>query len=163
MISQSYFFTSHFNIFNKINNYKYNNSFGKGDWFDLLKTYTKSHYKNGYPWIAENIHPITGEWIVDYDRSIHYNHSSYTDTIITGLAGIRPEDNDSVFTVNPLLEKGDLKYFMLENVSYRGHDITVIYDGDGEHYGIGAGLFVYVDGILNASSTKLTALKVNLQ
>ena len=148
---------------NFLNNYKYNNSFGKGDWFDLLKTYTKSHYKNGYPWIAENIHPITGEWIVDYDRSIHYNHSSYTDTVITGLAGIRPEDNDSVLMVNPLLEKGDLKYFMLENVSYRGHDITVIYDGDGEHYGIGAGLFVYVDGILNASSTKLTALKVNLQ
>ena len=148
---------------NLLNNYKYNNVYTKGDWFDLLKTYTKSQYKNGYPWVAENIHPITGEWIVDYDRSIHYNHSSYTDTVITGLAGIRPADNDNVVVVNPLLEKGDLKYFILENVSYRDHDITVIYDSDGEKYGIGAGLFVYVDGKLKASSEKITSLKVKLK
>lgn len=148
---------------NLLNNYKNNSSFDKGDWFDLLKTYTKSHYKNGNPWIAENIHPLTGEWIVDYDRSIHYNHSSYTDIVITGLAGIRPADNDNVVTINPLLEKGDLKYFMLENVSYRGHDITVVYDENGSHYGIGKGLLVYVDGNLSASSSELTTLNVKLK
>ena len=148
---------------NLLNNYKNNNAFDKGNWFDLLKTYTKSQYKNGYPWIAEDLHPITGEWIVDYDRSIHYNHSSYTDTVITGLAGIRPADSDKYVTVNPLLEKGDLKYFMLENVSYRGHDITVVYDVDGKHYGIGTGLFVYVDGELSASADNLTSLKVALK
>ena len=148
---------------NLLNNYKNNGSFDKGNWFDLLKTYTKSQYSNGYPWIAEELHPITGEWIVDYDRSIHYNHSSYTDIVITGLAGIRPADNDNVVTVNPLLEKGDLKYFMLENVSYRGHDITVVYDEDGSHYDIGKGLLVYVDGELKASSSELTTLNVNLK
>ena len=148
---------------NLLNNYNQNTYFDKGDWFDLLKTYAKSQYKNGYPWIAENLHPITGEWIVDYDRSIHYNHSSYTDIVITGLAGIRPADNDNVVTVNPLLEKGDLKYFILENVSYRGHDITVVYDEDGSHYDIGKGLLVYVDGELKASSSELTTLNVNLK
>lgn len=147
---------------NLLNNYKNNTSFNKGDWFDLLKTYTKSHYKNGNPWIAENLHPITGEWIVDKDRSIHYNHSSYTDTVITGLVGIRPADNDKTLVVNPLLEEGDLKYFMLENVSYRGHDITVIYDADGSHYNVGKGLLVYVDGKLSASSDKITSLNVKL-
>lgn len=147
---------------NLLNNYKNNNAYDKGDWFDLLKTYTKSQYKNGYPWVAENIHPITGEWIVDYDRSIHYNHSSYTDLVITGLAGLRPEDNNYV-TVNPLLEKGDLKYFMLENISYRGHDITIVYDESGTHYNIGTGLFIYVDGTLSASSKTITALKVSLK
>ena len=124
---------------NLLNNYKQNNSFDKGDWYDLLKTYAKSQYKNGYPWIAENIHPLTGEWIVDYERSIHYNHSSYTDLVITGLAGIRPCDDDKNLVVNPLFEKGDVKYFMLEKVSYRGHDITVVYDESGEHYDLGKG------------------------
>lgn len=148
---------------NLLNNYKNNNSFDKGNWFDLLKTYAKSQYKNGYPWISEDLHPITGEWIIDKDRSIHYNHSTYADNVITGLAGIRPADDDKVLVVNPLLEKGDLKYFMLENVSYRGHDITVIYDESGEHYGVGKGLMVYVDGKLGASSAKLTSLKVKLK
>ena len=148
---------------NLLNNYKNNNAYDKGDWFDLLKTYTKSQYKNGYPWVAENIHPITGEWIVDYDRSIHYNHSSYTDLVITGLAGLRPEDNNNYVTVNPLLEKGDLKYFMLKNISYRGHDITIVYDESGTHYNIGTGLFVYVDGTLSASSKTITTLKVSLK
>ena len=148
---------------NLLNNYKQNTSFDKGNWFDLLKTFAKSQYKNGYPWIAENLHPITGEWIVDYDRSIHYNHSSYTDIVITGLAGIRPADDDKYLTVNPLLEKGDLKHFILENVSYRRHNVTVIYDSDGSEYGIGAGLFVYVDGTLKASSKTLTSLKVPLK
>ena len=147
---------------NFLNNYKNNNTYSKGNWFDLLKTYSKSQYKNGYPWIAENIHPLTGEWIVDYDRSIHYNHSSYTDTVITGLAGIRPADNDKYVVINPLFEKGDMKYFMLENVSYRGHDITVVYDEDGTRYNLGKGLLVYVDGKLSASADKITSLNVKL-
>ena len=148
---------------NLINNYKNNTSFDKGNWFDLLKTYTRSQYKNGYPWVAEDLHPITGEWIIDHDRSIHYNHSTYTDNVITGLAGIRPADNDKAVVVNPLLEKGDLKYFMLENVLYRGHDITIVYDEDGSYYGIGKGLMVYVDGVLRGHSVKLGALNVKLK
>lgn len=148
---------------NLLNNYKKNDAYDKGDWFDLLKTYTKSQYKNGYPWVAENIHPITGEWIVDYDRSIHYNHSSYTDLVITGLAGIRPADDNNFVTVNPLFEKGDLKYFMMENISYRGHNITIVYDENGTHYNIGAGLFVYVDGVLSVSSQTIKALKVSFK
>ena len=52
---------------------------------------------------------------------------------------------------------------MLEKVSYRGHDITIIYDEDGNHYKNGKGLFIYVDGKLKASSTKLTSLNVKLK
>ncbi len=148
---------------NLLNNYKQNNSFDKGDWFDLLMTYTKSQYKWGAPWVAEDLHPYTGEWIVDYDRSIHYNHSSYTDLVITGLVGLRPEDNDKTVTINPLLESGDLDYFMMENVLYRGHDITVVYDKDGTQYNLGKGLSVFVDGELKASSTTLNKLVVDLK
>ena len=148
---------------NLLNNYQNNNSFDKGDWFDLLLTYTNSQYKWGDPWIAENIHPYTGEWIVDYDRSIHYNHSSYTDLVITGIVGIRPEDNDETVTVNPLVDNNDLDYFMMENVFYRGHNITVVYDKYGSHYNLGEGLSVFVDGELKADSKTLTKLVVDLK
>ena len=146
-----------------MNNYKNNTSFNKKDWFDLLKTFAKSQYKDGYPWISENIHPLTGEWIVDYDRSIHYNHSSYTDIVITGLVGIRPDDNDNYLIINPLLDSNNLKYFMLENLNYRNHDLTVIYDFDGSKYGIGAGLFVYLDGKLSSFSKALASIRVSLE
>ena len=135
----------------------------KRDWFDLLLTYTNSQYKWGDPWIAENILHYTGEWIVDYDRSIHYNHSSYTDLVITGLVGIRPEDNDETVTVNPLVDNNDLDYFMMENVFYRGHNITVVYDKYGSHYNLGEGLSVFVDGELKADSKTLTKLVVDLK
>ena len=148
---------------NLLNNYKNNTSFNKKDWFYLLKTFAKSQYKNGYPWISENIHPQTGAWIVDYDRSIHYNHSSYTDIIITGLVGIRPNDNDKCLIINPLLDSNNLKYFMLENLNYRNHDLTVIYDFDGSKYGIGAGLFVYLDGKLSSFSKSLASIRVSFE
>ena len=52
---------------------------------------------------------------------------------------------------------------MLENVFYRGHDITIVYDEDGSYYGIGKGLMVYVDGVLRGHSVKLGALNVKLK
>jgi len=147
---------------NLLNDYSANDVFGKGDWFDMLRTYAKSQYKDGYSWIAENLHPITGEWIVDYPRSMNYNHSSYQDHVITGLCGIRPADRDDVLSVNPLVEENDLSYFVIENVSYRGRNLTVLYDKDGSRYGIGAGLKVFVDGYLMAEADTLCRLYVDL-
>ena len=147
---------------NLLNNYEENSVYGSGDWFDLLKTYAKSQYKDGYSWIGEDLHPLTGEWIVDLPRSVHYNHSTFTDLVITGLVGIRPEDNDESLRINPLFDEGDLGYFALENVGYRGHNITVIYDESGEHYGIGKGMRVFVDGYLMAESDTLVEISVSL-
>lgn len=147
---------------NLLNNYTQNTVFDNGNWFDMLKTYAASQYKDGYSWIGEDLHPLTGEWIVDLARSIHYNHSSYADLIITGLVGIRPEDSDDSLTVNPLIEEGNLTHFALENVSYRGRNITVLYDADGSHYGLGAGMKVFVDGYLMASADGIGELTVSL-
>jgi len=147
---------------NLLNNYKENSTFEKGDWYDLLRTYTLSHYKDGYSWIGEDLDPITGEWIVDLPRSVHYNHSTFTDLVITGLVGIRPEDNDETLHINPLFDAEDIEYFILENVSYRGHNVTVAYDKNGDHYGYGKGMRVYVDGYLMAESESLGAITVSL-
>ncbi len=147
---------------NLLNNYTQNEVFDEGNWFDLLKTYAASQYKDGYSWIGEDLHPQTGEWIVDLPRSIHYNHSSYADLVITGLVGLRPTDSNDSLTVHPLLAEGDLTHFALENVSYRGHNVTVLYDADGSHYALGTGLKVFVDGYLMAESETLGALTVSL-
>lgn len=146
---------------NLLNNYN-QDTIGKTDYLDMVKTYAKSQYKNGQPWIAEDLDPFTGEWIVNLDRSIHYNHSTYNDLIITGIAGIRPEDNDEIVIVNPLLPEGAWDYFALENVSYRGHLISVFYDKSGTRYHQGPGLTVYVDGIKAGVSENIDKITIPL-
>ena len=147
---------------NLINNYRYNGDFEKEDWYDMLLTYAKSQYKDGSSWIAENLHPLTGEWIVDYPRSMNYNHSSFQDHVITGLCGIRPSEREDAVIINPLVGEDDLSYFVIENVLYRGRNLTVLYDKDGSRYGIGAGFKVFVDGYLMAEADTPCWLSVSL-
>jgi hypothetical protein len=89
----------------------------KGHYMELLKQYavahTKSHAANSSsPYIGENIEPHDGYWVArqvmygdqpishggfgryenattDRDRSVDYNHSTFTDLIIEGLVGLR--------------------------------------------------------------------------
>ena len=121
-----------------------------GDYVRLLKQYTRQHYLDGEPDLQEDYNPDTGNVIVGLSRSHHYNHSGYNDLIITGLAGLRPRA-DNILEVNPLIPGGEqqtnsIDYFCLENVSYHGQLVTVIYDRDGRHYKKGVGLSVYVNG-----------------
>ncbi len=83
-------------------------------------------------------------------RSHHYNHSDFVDLVISGLAGLRPRADD-ILEVNPLIPvdatgANSISYFCLENVLYHGQLVTIVYDRDGTHYGLGAGLSVYVNG-----------------
>jgi Mannosylglycerate hydrolase MGH1-like glycoside hydrolase domain/F5/8 type C domain len=121
-----------------------------GDYVRLLKQYTRQHYLKGRPDLQEDYNPDTGNVIVGLPRSNHYNHSDYDDLIITGLAGLRPRADD-ILEINPLIPKdpnstSSIDYFCLENVSYHGQLVTIVYDRDGRHYKKGAGLSVYVNG-----------------
>jgi hypothetical protein len=61
--------------------------------------------------------------------------------------------------VNPLVP-ASWDYFALDDVAYRGHRLSIVWDRDGTRYGRGAGLSILVDGraIANASSVqRLTA------
>ncbi|SEL76342.1 protein of unknown function [Stigmatella aurantiaca] len=129
----------------------------RDDYFKVLKGYTVSQYKNGRPYVAEALHPDTGQWIYDgVGHSEHYNHSSYNDLVISGLVGIRPRA-DNTFEVNPLVPS-TWAYFLLENVPYHGHLMTVLYDRDGTRYGQGKGLRVYQDGAFLGSAATLQRL-----
>lgn len=146
---------------NLLNNYK-QNVVTKDDYFKLLRTYTRTHRKDGRPYIAEAANPDTGSWkgYDNYNHSEHYFHSGYCDLVITGLIGLRPRD-DEVIEVNPLAPDS-WDYFALVDVWYRGRAVSIIWDRRGGRYGLGAGLHIIVDGQKLASSDKLGRLTAKL-
>lgn len=129
----------------------------RDDYYSLLRGYALTQYKNGVPYVAEAHHPDEDRWIYDgRGHSEHYNHSTFTDLVINGLVGVRPGDP---LVVNPLVPS-TWDHFALENVPYRGRNVTVLWDRDGSRYGQGAGLRVYVDGRVVASRSGLGRLSV---
>ncbi len=109
-----------------------------------LTTYAYSQYKDGFPWIAEDLDGESGRWIADIDRSVNYNHSKFADPVIKGLFGI--DLGPSSVRIDPAIPE-EWDYFCIENLSLRGHQVSVVFDRDGSRYGKGAGLFVTIDGV----------------
>ncbi len=131
----------------------------KEDYVHLLKTYAKTQYKDGRPYIAEAADPFTGSW-EGHDHhyhSEHYFHSGYVNNVITGLVGLRPRADDTL-EVDPLIPD-TWDYFALEDVSYHGHNVSIVWDRHGQRYGKGQGLMIFVDGRQVASSPEITELK----
>ena len=125
----------------------------------LLHTYAATQYRNGQPYVAEAHSPDDPQWIYDgYDHSEDYNHSTYDDLVISGLIGLRPAAGTTL-DIKPLVP-ASWDHFALENVPYHGHNVTVAYDRTGTHYGVGTGLRVYVDGVLQASRPTVSAVTV---
>ncbi len=130
------------------------------DYVKLLQIYARSHRKNGQPYLAEALHPDTGsfEGHDGYNHSEHYFHSGFCDLVITGLVGLIPRDDDTL-EINPLAP-ADWDYFALDDVPYRGHRVSVVWDKTGERYKLGAGLHVLVDGKVAGSSVKLARIAI---
>ena len=133
----------------------------KKDYYKLLHMYANCHYleEDGkrIPFIDENIDPFTGEWlarkilktnhdgIAPVERGKDYNHSTFCDLVLSGLAGIRPVDDDTL-VVDPLFDGGDIDHFCADGILYHGRFITVLWDRSGKRYGKGKGYKIWVDG-----------------
>ena len=132
------------------------------DYVKLLHIFASSHRKNGVPYLAEALHPDTGsfEGHDGYNHSEHYFHSSFNDLVITGLVGLTPR-NDNTLALAPLAP-AEWNYFALDDISYRGHTVSIVWDRDGTHYRKGAGLRVIVGGKTLASRPTLGKLVVKL-
>ena len=148
---------------------------GAKDYFELLKIYAQAQrlkLDDGrrVPWIDENQNPTNGDWISrtrlktwkngtwdagkgGVERGKDYNHSTYCDLVISGLIGLRP-CADSTVEVNPLVPPS-WDYFCLDQISYHGVNLTVLFDKTGARYGKGKGLRVFADGQEIAASEKL--------
>ncbi|MCB1095110.1 MAG: glycoside hydrolase [Verrucomicrobiae bacterium] len=127
------------------------------DYFDVFRTYVKSQYADGKPFIGEYQDEVTGAWINRGDRSAFYNHSTFADSLITGLMGLRPRADD-VIKVHPLVPAGTWDWFCLDRIQYHGRSLTILWDKDGTRYGRGACLQVLADGEQIASSDALVKL-----
>ncbi len=130
------------------------------DYVQLLQIYARSHRKNGKPYLAEALHPDSGsfEGHDGYNHSEHYFHSGYCDLVITGLVGLIPRD-DETLEINPLAP-ADWDYFALDDVPYRGHRVSIVWDKLGKRYQLGAGLHVLVDGHAVGKSDKLERVAI---
>jgi hypothetical protein len=153
------------------------------DYLETLLIYTKSHYLKRddgtvVPWIDENLHPFTGDWIArtrlkswkdgtwapakgGIERGKDYNHSTYCDLIITGLIGLRPQADDTVI-VAPLVPEDTWDWFCLDRVPYHGRMLTILYDKTGKRYGRGSGLRLFADGKEIGSSPTISRLAAAL-
>jgi hypothetical protein len=134
----------------------------RDDYLELLSAYTRTHRKGGRPYIAEAADPDTGSWEGHdaYNHSEHYFHSSYNDLIITGLVGLRPRADETI-EVHPLAPEG-WDYFALDDVSYRGRRVSIVWDREGRRYGLGKGLHILADGKRLASAERLERLVAEL-
>ena len=129
--------------------------------FCQMPLYTESQHHRGRPYIGEYLDEKTGAWLMgDRERSRYYNHSTYNDLIITGICGLRPQQDGSI-VVNPLLPKGQWEYFCLDGISYRGHTITIVWDRDGQRYHQGTGLTLMLDGRPVANRKDLGAISLS--
>ncbi|HYG22058.1 MAG TPA: glycosyl hydrolase family 65 protein [Verrucomicrobiae bacterium] len=127
-------------------------------YFDQFVTYVRSQYANGKPFIGEYHDEVTGGWINGRNgRSRYYNHSTFADLLITGLAGIRPRA-DNIVEVHPLLPEGTWDWFCLDRVPYHGSVLTIVWDKDGSRYGRGPGLRILANGTEIARGSALQPL-----
>lgn len=133
----------------------------KSHYYKLLHLYASCHYltENGktVPFIDENLDPFTGEWLTrkilkksfkpfsPKERGKDYNHSTFCDLVLGGLAGICSNDDNRI-TINPLFINRDLEYFCADGILYHGQFITVLWDKTGERYGKGKGYLIFIDG-----------------
>ena len=117
-----------------------------GVFFKQMERYVESQHHRGRPYIGEYLDETNGAWLMgDRERSRYYNHSTFNDLMITGIVGLRPQEDGSI-VVNPLMPQDKWDYFCLDGVNYRGHILTIIWDKDGQRYYQGSGLTLMVDG-----------------
>jgi len=167
---------------NLLNDYPATDAADKSLFFDTLQTFAMSHHRicddgKRIFWIDENINPYNGEWIsrirleTSKDtawvkskggkwRGDYYNHSEFCDIVITCLVGLRPSLDD-MLVVNPLVPES-WDWFCLENISYKGHKITVLFDKHGLKYNRGKGFKVYVDGTQKGAAKTLQKISIKL-
>ena len=137
-------------------------SMTKEDYFRELKKYAMSHEKDGKPFIGEYYDEQTNEHLHgDKPRSVHYNHSSYVDLIISDLIGLKPREGN-ILEVNPLLPKDQWDWFCLENVKYHGRFLTILWDRTGEKYDRGSGFRIFADGEEIFSADSLQKVEIEL-
>lgn len=173
---------------NFLNNYSNNKTVSKDDYYNLLSQYARQHKlenENGEKvnWIDENLNPYTGDWISrtrlkdwegngwsddkgGVERGKDYNHSGFTDLILSDLLGIKPKLNNTI-EIKPLVPD-DWDWFTVDNISYQEEKLSLVWDRTGEKYNTGKGLMLFKENefkekILVAQSINIDELTYTME
>jgi len=148
---------------NLLTSYKSHGGMSASIFFIEFQKYAMSHVMNGKTYIGEYQDEKTGEWLKgDNPRSRFYNHSGFTDLVISDLVGLKPRE-DNVVEVFPLVPENTWEWFCLDNVLYHGQQLMILWDKDGKKYGKGKGLRIYANGVQIAQSKKLGRISAKLK
>lgn len=148
---------------NLLTNYKHHGNMTAKVFYDELHQYAKSHQMDGKPYLGEYQDEKTGYWLKGDDpRSKFYNHSTFADLVINDLIGIKPRV-DNAFGFYPLIPEGQWDWFLLDNVTYHGKTLTLLWDKTGTKYNKGKGLRIFADGKEIYKSAKLKPAVVKLK
>ena len=152
----------------------------KNDFFEQFSKYSNSQrlvLEDGriVPWIDEDMNPYTGDWISrtrlkrkwskkkgGVERGKDYNHSSYCDIFISDLIGLKPQLDNSI-EIKPLIPDNTWDWFCLDGIAYKGNTLTILYDANGTKYNKGAGLSVFVNGVLKAQKDNIEKINFKLE
>ncbi|MET1054090.1 MAG: glycosyl hydrolase family 65 protein [Pedobacter sp.] len=147
---------------NLLTSYKSHANMSPAVFYNEFHKYAMSHVMNGKTYIGEYQDEKTGEWLKgDNPRSRFYNHSGFTDLVISDLIGLKPREDQTV-EIYPLIPENTWDWFCLDNVLYHGRHLTILWDKDGSKYGKGQGLRIYADGKQIGYAKKLTHLKAGI-
>jgi len=147
---------------NLLTSYHHHANIGNTVFYEKLQQYARAHQKNGEPYIGEYQDEKTGYWLKGDDpRSSFYNHSGFCDLVINDLVGLKPTaDNEIV--IKPLVPPAIWDWFCLDNVSYHGETLTILWDRTGKKYGKGKGFMLFVNGKRIASTRGLGELTAKI-
>jgi hypothetical protein len=147
---------------NLLTGYKNKDDMSARIFYDELHKYATSHQKRGLPYLGEYQDEKNGEWLKgDNPRSSYYNHSGFTDLVISNLIGLKPRADDKL-EIYPLIPKKQWDWFCLDKVLYHGRLITIRWDKTGSKYKQGKGLHIFADGAEIANSSELKHIVVEL-
>ena len=147
---------------NLLTDYKNHDDMDAQEFYNEFEKYSKSFVMKGHTYIGEYQDGLTGEWLKDNNpRSRFYNHSGYTDLVISDLVGLKPRA-DQTLEIYPLIPQKQWDWFCLDNVFYHGKSITVLWDKTGNKYHKGKGMHVYADGKEISKSAELKHIIVKL-
>jgi len=127
---------------NLLHDYR-NHGINKEDYFELIKRYALCHFDNFSESdlvLREDHHPEENHWIA---QAREYNHSTFIDNILSGLLGVRPEED--VIVIDPIVPDS-WDYLCVEDISLSGCLLTLVYDKTGRRYNKGQGFKVFING-----------------
>jgi hypothetical protein len=132
------------------------------DYFDAFLTYVRSQHYDGKPYIGEYLDETNGQWLMGKaERSRYYNHSTFSDLLISGVIGLCPRA-DEMLEIRPLLPADTWAWFCLDGVPYHHHTVTIVWDKDGSHYHRKPGFTLYINGQEAAHADSLQPLTAML-